>query len=116
MLWLSAIQRFASAILERQTMAQTWTRGGELAFSMIVTGTSCLVAGYEHIILKAEQERDALSGNRIAYPTLPETVSHLRKLLMRVRFDLATKVSTDASSTSPSTGMESGMRSNGLTK
>ena len=47
---------------------------------------------------------------------LSERISHFRKLVINVRFDLATKVSTDASSTNPRTGMESGMRSNGLTK
>src|SRR5216684_4997915 len=43
-------------------------------------------------------------------------VSQFRKLLMRVRFALATQAITYASSINPSTGTESGMRSNGLTK
>jgi len=47
---------------------------------------------------------------------LSTRTSHLRKLLIRVRFALATHIITAASSTIPSTGIESGMRSNGLTK
>jgi hypothetical protein len=45
-----------------------------------------------------------------------QAISHFRKLLIAVRFALATQPITAASSINPNTGMASGIRSNGLRK